>query len=70
MPFKTNYGKILIDNNELKDPLNLRKYQNLFSISSQDTFLIDGTMRDNIIFGSNKDYSKDKIDEAIKFARR
>ena len=66
---KQTSGKILIDNNELKDPLNLRKYQNLFSISSQDTFLIDGTMRDNIIFGSNKDYSKDKIDEAIKFAR-
>ena len=47
----------------------MRKYQNLFSISSQDTYLIDGTIKDNIIFGSNKDFPEDRIMEAIKFSR-
>ncbi len=66
---KPKNGKIIIDDNELKNALELRKYQNLFSISSQDTYLIDGTIKDNIIFGSNKDFSEDRIMEAIKFSR-
>jgi len=66
---KQNKGKIVIDGNELNDLNSIRKYQNLFSIASQDTFLIDGTLKDNIIFGSDKEYSDIKIKEAITFAR-
>ena len=33
------------------------------------SYLADGTIKDNIAFGSNDKYSKDKVNEAIKFAR-
>lgn len=66
---KAQKGNIIIDENEINDPLNLRRYQNLFSITSQDTYLIDGSIRDNIIFGSNEKISGDRIKSSIKFAR-
>ena len=66
---KAQKGSIIIDKKELNDPLNFRKYQNLFSISSQDTYIIDGTIKDNIIFGSSEKISNDKIKSSIKFAR-
>ena len=66
---KAQKGNIIIDEKEINDPLNLRRYQNLFSITSQDTYLIDGSIRDNIIFGSNKKISNDRIKSSIKFAR-
>ena len=66
---KAKNGKIILDDNELTNPFDLRKYQNLFSVSSQDTYLIDGTIKDNITFGSNKKFSEDKINRAISFSR-
>ena len=66
---KAKEGQILVDGRSINDPFELRKYQNLFSISSQDTYLIDGTIKDNITFGSNEKFSEIKINEAIKFAR-
>lgn len=66
---KKDKGKIIIDEKEIEDVKTIRKYQNLFSIASQDTFLVDGTLKENIIFGSEKKYSVKKIEEAVKFAR-
>ena len=66
---KSQKGNIIIDEKEINDPLNLRRYQNLFSITSQDTYLIDGSVKDNIIFGSNEKISNDRIKSSIKFAR-
>ena len=66
---KSQKGNIIIDEKEINDSLNLRRYQNLFSITSQDTYLIDGSIRDNIIFGSNEKISSDRIKSSIKFAR-
>ena len=65
---KINKGKIIVDGKDLNELSIIRKYQNLFSITSQDTFLIDGTLKDNIIFGSDKTYSETRIEESIKFA--
>ena len=62
-------GNIIIDEKEINDPINLRRYQNLFSVTSQDTYLIDGSIKDNIIFGSNEKISNDRINSSIKFAR-
>ena len=61
-------GKIVVDGKELDNIIDFRKYKNLFSVSSQDTYLLDGTIKDNIIFGSNDEFSKDRINEAIKFS--
>ena len=66
---KSQKGNIIIDEKEINDPLILRRYQNLFSITSQDTYLIDGSIKDNIIFGSNEKVSNDRIKSSIKFAR-
>ena len=66
---KPFHGDIIIDGKKITDPMNLRTYQNLFSITSQDTYLIDGTIKDNIIFGSTGDLSGQKLKFAIKFAR-
>tara|TARA_B100000900_G_scaffold411388_1_gene430980 strand:- start:2500 stop:3759 length:1260 start_codon:yes stop_codon:yes gene_type:complete len=66
---KPFHGDIIIDGKKITDPMNLRTYQNLFSITSQDTYLIDGTIKDNIIFGSTGDLSDQKLKFAIKFAR-
>ena len=66
---KAKKGEIIVDGKELNNQLNFRKYRNLFSISSQDTYLVDGTIKDNIIFGSNNLFLKEKFNEAINFAR-
>ncbi len=66
---KSQKGNIIIDEKEINNPLHLRRYQNLFSITSQDTYLIDGSIKDNIIFGSNEKISNDRLKLSIKFAR-
>ena len=66
---RKNKGEIIIDGNKLDEFNIIRKYQNLFSIASQDTFLIDGTLKDNITFGSDENYSETKMKEAVDFAR-
>tara|TARA_Y100001970_G_C14258241_1_gene877272 strand:- start:7726 stop:9453 length:1728 start_codon:yes stop_codon:yes gene_type:complete len=66
---KPSNGSIKIDGNELIKREEFRKYQNLFCISSQDSYLLDGSIKDNITFGSTGEISKHKIDEAIKFSR-
>ncbi len=66
---KPSKGSIKIDGNVLIKPEEFRKYQNLFCISSQDSYLLDGSIKDNITFGTTGEISKHKIDEAIKFSR-
>lgn len=65
---KPNDGKILIDGKLLDNKEKIRRYQNLFSVCSQDSFIIDGTIKDNILFGSKKEFSKSRIDKAIEFS--
>ena len=65
---KAKSGQIIVDGKEVNNSLDFRKYKNLFSISTQDAYLVDGTVKDNIIFGSNDKYLKDKVNEAIKLA--
>ena len=61
-------GEILVDNKIVNDFNEIRKYQNLFSITSQDTYLVDGTIKDNIVFGSSDKIDKRRLDKAINFA--
>ena len=66
---KPSNGEILIDNKKIDTLRLIRKYQNLFSVCSQDTFIIDGTIKDNIIFGSTKEFLQSTINNAINFAQ-
>ena len=66
---KVKKGEIFVDDNHVNSQADFRKYQNLFSISSQDTYLLDGTIKENIIFGYDNNFSKERFDNAIKFSR-
>jgi ABC-type multidrug transport system fused ATPase/permease subunit len=66
---KPEKGKIILDKKVIENPIELRRYQNLFSISTQDPYLVAGTIKDNIIFGSKDNFSEKKIFEAINFAK-
>ena len=66
---KVKKGEIFVDDNHVNSQADFRKYQNLFSISSQDTYLFDGTIKENIIFGYDNNFSKERFDNAIKFSR-
>lgn len=63
--YEPTSGKILLDGVPINE-LPRNEYLNLFSIVSQDTFLLHGTLFDNIAFG--KDYTLEQIKAAAKFA--
>ncbi len=65
---KPNFGKIMVDNKKVNNFDEIRKYQNLFSITSQDTYLIDGSIKDNIVFGSSEKIDIDRLNKSINFA--
>ncbi len=68
MNFYTNYkGEILIDGKDIRT-LDFNEYRNLISMVLQDTWLFEGTIKDNIVFDNkisekelNKILSKSKI---------
>ena len=66
---KPSSGQIFIDDIEVENLNDARKYQNFFNITSQDTFLLNGTIKDNIVFGSQSKISTKTLENAIKFAR-
>ena len=62
--YEINSGDILIDNNSIKD-LTRKNIHNLFVMVLQDTWLFDGTVRDNIKF-NKEDVSDEEIWKACK----
>ncbi len=63
MGFYDNYeGKILIDGVSLRD-LDKKSYRNLISMVLQDTWLFEGTLKDNIIF--DKKISNNKLETIL-----
>ena len=61
--------KFRVDENELKNKIDIRKFQNLVSYISQDSFLLDESIKNNIILGSQKSLDSQKFNEAIEFAQ-
>ena len=66
---KSKTGKIFVDGIEVKTFTDFKRYKNLFSISSQDTFLIEGSIRDNIILGSKNKIKEENLEFAIDFSQ-
>lgn len=50
--YSPTQGKILIDDQSI-DEINLNEWQHRIGVVSQDTFLLNATLSDNISFGSN-----------------
>jgi ABC-type bacteriocin/lantibiotic exporter with double-glycine peptidase domain len=56
-----------LDDKLISDKFNIRKYQNLFSIVTQESFLINETILENIVIDKNN-FDKKKLEESLKFA--
>ena len=64
--YDVSSGTILIDNNNIKK-INLNSFYKLIGIVTQQTFLFNDTIRNNIIYG-NKETTKEEVEKAIKVA--
>lgn len=62
-----NSGQIKHDNNPIED-YNLQGWRKLFGYVSQDIRLLSGTIRDNIIYGLERDVSDKEIEKAAEAA--
>jgi ABC-type multidrug transport system fused ATPase/permease subunit len=59
-------GKILVDNVDISK--NIYSWKNKISYVPQHPFLLDASIKDNIIFYSTQDYSEDKFNESLNKA--
>lgn len=66
--FKPNKGKIYIDDNEVLNDMDKRKFQNIVTFLSQDTFLIEDTIKNNITLSSDQNIDNIKLEKAIQLA--
>ena len=66
--FKPNKGKIYIDDNEVLNDMDKRKFQNIVTFISQDTFLIEDTIKNNITLSSDQNIDNIKLEKAIQLA--
>tara|TARA_B100000989_G_scaffold122610_1_gene90598 strand:- start:5268 stop:6986 length:1719 start_codon:yes stop_codon:yes gene_type:complete len=62
-------GEIYLDGNKLNTADKKRNLQNKMSFISQDSFLIEGTIKDNIILYSDQKIDNDKIDLSLKLSK-
>lgn len=58
-------GEVKIDDVDIRD-VKLKALRNLFGLVSQDIFLFNDSIRENLLLG--KDFSEEKIKEALKVA--
>ena len=47
----------------------VRGYQNLISLISQDTFLIEGSVKENILLGTEKNFDEKKFQFSLDFSK-
>ena len=64
---KPQKGYIYLDDKLILDKFDVRKYQNLFSIVTQESFLINETILENIVIDKNN-FDRKKLDKSLKFA--
>ena len=63
-------GKIIIDNKEVNNLVDLRKWQNEIAYVTQNTVLFKDTLKNNIIFSNSEDYVDDQlINDVVKQAQ-
>ena len=64
---KPQKGNIYLDDKLISDKFNIRKYQNLFSIVTQESFLINETILENIVIDKDN-FDRKKLEKSLKFA--
>ena len=66
---KPDDGEIYLDGNKLDTNEKKRNLQDNMSFISQDSFLIEGTIKENILLYSDKEIDLNKIYTSIKYAK-
>ncbi len=62
-------GKMMVDDKILSDKKDIRAYQNLISLSSQDTFLIEASIKENILLGTEETFDEQKFIHSLDFSQ-
>tara|TARA_B110000008_G_scaffold278838_1_gene323818 strand:- start:211 stop:1860 length:1650 start_codon:yes stop_codon:yes gene_type:complete len=62
-------GEIMIDNKILESKKDTRRYQNLISLISQDTFLIEGSIKENILLGTDNEFDENKFQHSLDLSK-
>ena len=69
MLIKPTKGNLYLDDKVISSKEDIRKYQNMITFISQDTFLVEDTIKNNITFFSDSDLDEERLNFAIKFAK-
>ena len=62
-------GKLFLDDKLIESNTEIRKYQDLITFISQDTFLIEDTIKNNIVFNSSNKIDIKQLEFAIDFSQ-
>lgn len=65
--YQPNLGEIKFGNTSINE-FNLKEWRNVFSYVSQDSPLLSGTIKENIIYGVNREVSEEELIEVSKVA--
>lgn len=65
---KPSNGDVIVDDKVLSSKKDIRAYQNLISLISQDTFLIEGSIKENILLGNDNMYDDEKFKKCLEFS--
>ena len=66
---KPTSGKLFLDDKLINSNSEIRKYQDLITFISQDTFLVEDTIKNNIIFNSTSKVDAKQLKFSIDFAQ-
>lgn len=66
---KPTSGKLFLDDELINSNSEIRKYQDLITFISQDTFLVEDTIKNNIIFNSTSKVDAKQLKFSIDFAQ-
>ena len=61
-------GKFYLDDKVIVSKNEIRSFQNMISFISQDTFLIEDTIKNNILFYSNEKLDEERLKFSIDFS--
>ena len=64
-----NTGKFYFNNKIINNLVEIKKIQEIITFVSQDTFLLDDTIKNNIIFHHDDKFDIDKFHYSIKFSK-
>jgi len=65
---KPDKGNIYVDQKNLEELSEIKNFQTLITFISQDTFLLEDSIKNNIVFETTKKIDEEKLEYAIKFS--